>query len=406
MAEGSAQLQEIFNSGGTERKNAAPTDILLAVAVLVSVLAICNHELVSRVCSFALYAVWGMLAVVLVVANHRLRFNLTFAMLVGVWVFTFLQNQLFWSLGFYRTGGLGVARTLLMCAAFYEIGLNCNTTYKTLRTLLGTYILGAFLLMLFRRSSGLALDSVDKNAIGAVCGAALFAVFILLRRFPVSQKQKYCLYLVAGYIGLTLVSMHTRTPVGALLGTLLSLYMLKHKLAKNMFVGLFLLAIAIYLMPILLEYQGFLDYVQGVKTSDELTLNSVTSDRMGFWSQAWEDIKAHPWIGQGGWAYVDCFPLFVLRQGGLLSALVIFSVTYGKFIHVLQKARAHWLTMGEKNSSNDVLLELATGLVLYYTGASLFEGYTPFGPATSTFFLWLLLGMFDARDVAPEAQAA
>ena len=381
-------------------------DILLAVAVVVSQLAISNHVTVARYCSQMLYLVWGLLALNIIFVKKNFVLNGTTVVLLVAYLLTFLQNKFFYFAGHYLTGGLGVARTLPYCIAFYIIGLNTYRSQRNLHLLCWSYITGVFLLMLFRRISGVALNMVDKNAIGAVSGGGLLLTLFLIHYGKVAHWQKILLYTGGVFIFSTLIAMHTRTPVAALLVAIFGGYALKHKKRNVILMGTLLLVLMFVMVPHLLQYKEVHDYIQGTKHNDELTLNSITSDRLIWWEKAWNDITAHPWIGQGGWAYVDCFPLYVLRQGGLLSAFILFSISYWKFFRILQMCRTHWQRNYETSIARDYLLELGATLVIFYFAVSLCEGLVPFRPGTSTFFLWIILGLFDANQTVIDSKEA
>ena len=80
-----------------------------------------------------------------------------------------------------------------------------------------------------------------------------------------------------------------------------------------------------------------------------------------------------------------------------MSVLLIFPITYGKFLNVL---RYHYKLRKQdalpQVADDRMLLETSVMLVIYYSLMSICEGYPPIGPGTSTFFLWIVLGKYDS----------
>ena len=367
---------------------------LVGLAIFVSMLAICNNPTVSSICSRIMYPVWGFVGMMKLFGGRGLKTNMYFFALGFIWFLAILQGRFFHSLGYYLTGGAGVARTLIFCAIFYFLGFNLDKR-TSIRFLMQVFVIGQIFLMYYR-PSGLSLMTMDKNALGILVGSAmLFAIVIM----PTVRKQVYqlmILFLLVVSLAF-LVYLHTRTPIVAVMGALFYRYAATHKLRRTVAVMIFLGILVVLILPTLMQSSRFVNLLQGDRRYSELTLNSITSNRVEYYREALRDFRAHPFIGMGGWAYVDCFPLFVLRAGGLLSMLLIFPITYGKFYNILK----YHYKLRKQNvvptvPDDHMLLETSVMLVVYYSLMSICEGNPPIGPGTSTFFLWIVLGKYDS----------
>ena len=368
-------------------------DLFLALGVLITQLSICNWGTLSHYCSILLYTIWGIWSIK-IISLKNFKFNGTAFMMIAMLFFTFIQNKLFFMLGYYRTGGLGVARNFIACIFFYVLGVNVKKSRHTVPLLFASYLTGVVLLLFIRWISGVMMNDVDKNAIGAVSGGGLFSIYFFFKYGRLNKSQKIILYLIGFIIIITLFLMHTRTPLAASFIALSGVLALRHKIRKSLIVITISCIILIVLYPYLLKNEILYNYLQGVQSSNELTLNSMSSNRLDRWYFAWEEIKEYPWIGLGGWAYVDCFPLYILRQGGIISGVIIGGCIYGKFLLMTLDARDKWMSF-QKSTTDTHLQEICVIFILYYSAISIFEGYVPMGPGVSIFFLWLVLGLYD-----------
>lgn len=109
-------------------------------------------------------------------------------------------------------------------------------------------------------------------------------------------------------------------------------------------------------------------------------MDTVSSGRVSFVEDAISLIKAN-FIGGIGNYYVDCFPVNILLQYGIIGFFIIFCFLY-KIAYIVFKR----LDKTEKIHLTTFLL-LSVNLI-----NSLFEAYAPFGPGVKCFLLWMFLG--------------
>ncbi len=108
-------------------------------------------------------------------------------------------------------------------------------------------------------------------------------------------------------------------------------------------------------------------------------INELSSERVYTIEQALEVIPRNLWIGIGD-KYIDCMPVAMILQFGLLGAAIVFAyigVTLSKVLSLDRDNKIHLVTY---------LLMMAMML------NSLFEAQPPFGPGVKCFMLWMALG--------------
>lgn len=113
---------------------------------------------------------------------------------------------------------------------------------------------------------------------------------------------------------------------------------------------------------------------------DATDLNSVSSGRLGLIEDAMNKFSTSEWTGVGNF-YIDCFPVSVLAQYGVIGASIIF-VFLIYLSYKLFKIYAH------RNRLYTVTLLLFLTIMLN----SLFEAQPPFGPGMKCFTIWMMIG--------------
>ena len=95
-------------------------------------------------------------------------------------------------------------------------------------------------------------------------------------------------------------------------------------------------------------------------------------------------------------AYIDNFILNTLRCGGIILAILIFPIAYGKLLFSFLRAKRYvnnkTVTNGQRITS-----QILWGMIPFYLVISFMEGYPPLGPGSSLFFLWIMIGIFDTE---------
>lgn len=113
--------------------------------------------------------------------------------------------------------------------------------------------------------------------------------------------------------------------------------------------------------------------------------SSLSSGRTALIAKAIEIIDDNLLFGIGHSYFVDCMPISILLQYGIIVLIVVFAFLTYLAIKVSKL---------QKNNS----IDLATFLVFWsFILNSLFEAYPPFGPGVKCFALWMLLGFVFAK---------
>lgn len=115
-------------------------------------------------------------------------------------------------------------------------------------------------------------------------------------------------------------------------------------------------------------------------------IDSLSSGRMSIIQNLWERYSQSPLLGVG-YFYVDCFPIAMITQYGLVGLFIIipFFVYLFKLIIV---------RIGTKKPLHLVTFLLFMTIMIN----SLFEAQPPFGPGVKCFIIWMAIG-FSIADI-------
>lgn len=381
-------------------------EIVGVLGVFTSVLSFCDSGPIAFVCQYAMYFFWGTY-VILALIKGSIRIRPLVLYMLAVFGIMFIVGNYFYSIGYYGTSGAGPAMYLPYCAFFYFVGYNSYYDCKReaglfIKTYLYAYVIFVILKFFTLRETNSA--GSGKNLSAQIIGlGVVFALFI----FPLFEQKiwlKRSFFLFAMFSFAVLILMHSRTPAFAVLITVSYWLISQHKM-KYYLVAFLVIAIGIYY----LQTEGgsifLFEYLQGDKSSDELTWNVVTSGRTDRYSEVLLEILQRPFFGQGAWGYLDSFPLHVLRTGGLFAGFLIFPIAYGRMLRYVKMDLRR--DLGTPENGKDIMINSIGLVCVYYFGISLFEGYPPLGPGVSSFILWILIGIVDrycvekAGDVTP-----
>ena len=379
-------------------------EIAGSLGIITSILAFCNNAALASVCKYAMYAFWGI-SLVLILLKGRFRLRPIMFIMLLVYGIMFAAGRFFYSVGLYQSSGPGPAMCLPYCVLFYFIGYNCQNDRRRdagifIKAYLFAHIVFVVLKLIFIRQA--AENYSGKNLSAQIIGMGIIlALFVL----PMFEQRKWLLWvfrLFAIFSFFVLIQMHSRTPALAVLLT--TVYWLFSQKAKKQYylIALLMIGFSIYYFTTEGGSNFLFDYLQGDKSQDELTWSVVTSGRTDLYAEVVREIIQHPLIGQGAWAYLDSFPIHVLRTGGLLAAALIFPVAYGG---IFRYVRADFREGHQhENGQRDSVLRLTGLICVYYFVVSLFEGYPPLGPNLSAFMLWIMIGLADRhRDDMSDA---
>lgn len=371
--------------------------IIMQIAIVLTILSFSPNEFVAGICGLVMYLFWGAV-VFFKFLNKRICIDLYAKIMAVIYVIWFLCTKLFYNLGLYPSGGMGVAGYLLYCGIFYIIGLNFENDEKNVKSILYAFFAGVVLLTFTLlphlneiSESVYAFDA--KNQMGQMLGAGVVFGFFILFRYTKNIVMKIAILIFSSISLMSLLIVASRTPVTAIAVIAIVSFVSKKEKASNDYVFAIAIIIAV---AVTISYLGGIDYVMELfelsDTSSGIDINDMTSGRFTLYGQALREFLQSPVIGIGAAYYVDNFIINMLRCGGLLLAILMLPISYGKLFTVYKKANAI-----VKNSESEVLARSVISMILFYFVVSLMEGYPPMGPNTSVFFLWILIGTVEQK---------
>lgn len=112
---------------------------------------------------------------------------------------------------------------------------------------------------------------------------------------------------------------------------------------------------------------------------DASDVNDVSSGRVFLVMIAIAQIPEHLWVGIGDY-YVDCMPINILLQYGVVGVIIVFTFLFYLF-RILKK-----------HHKTGKICSTAYIIYLSFLVNALFEARPPFGPGVRSFTLWMLVG--------------
>lgn len=371
----------------------------LCLGIITTVLSFSANSNLSRICSILMYAFWGVWAV-LSFSHQSVSISRKVIYMVSVYAFIWLLTQVLYLSGVYTTNGLGPAKYLIMCAAFYFFGNNIQRNSDIVKRIVFAYAFAhivftalAFLL-LFRSGT-----YTGKNMSGQALGIGIVLDFTIIPRLTKSSIGKVFFYFWGLFSLVTLWILHARTPFIAVLVVFLYLFFEKR---RNLFAyfafAIVILAFTVFFTRTKLGYEMIQTFLIGDLRYKEVELSNteaIFSGRFDVYGIAFNDFFNHPFFGMGGWAYVDSFPIHALWVGGITHAILLIPFVYKQLFGCIIGFKKRTCNMNN-DSCDYSILSLAKYLSLFYITVSLMEGYPPLGPGASAFFIWIVLGMKDS----------
>ncbi len=371
-------------------------NVLMQIAIILTILSFSPEPFIADICGLIMFAFWG--AVVLFkILNRHLYLDNYVKYLAIIYVVWFLCTKLFYNIGIYLSGGMGVAGYLLYCGIFYIVGMNFKSTEKNVKSILNAFFVGEVLLMLtllpyLNAISEARYEFLAKNQMGQMLGTGVVFGFFILFQYHKNIILRIAILVFSCISLMSLMIVGSRTPLIAIIVIAIVSFVSKKQKTGSDYAFAFAIIIAI---TITVSFLGGIDYVLELfeisDSSTELDLNDMTSGRFDLYAQALNEFAQQPLTGWGAWAYVDNFIINILRCGGLLLLTIMLPISYGKMFNAYNKA-------GKKVVDNAVLSAAAKTLLIFYFVVSLMEGFPPMGPGTSVFFLWILIGIVSGKE--------
>ena len=220
-----------------------------------------------------------------------------------------------------------------------------------------------------------------KNSLGLILFSAILIIFITAE-FN-NKALKLFTWFVMAYSTVIIFMLKSRaTLVSVFFVILYTIFKIKNKsIRRYMIIGSILFFI--YLMADKNFYDIFVNGILlNTNALEEITteeIDEISSGRIHYISQVLPLIPDNLWFGIGN-KYVDCMPIIMIAQYGLVGASFVFAliIFFWKNVYRLNKSNNLFLT---------AFLLLASFLI-----NSLFEAYPPFGPGAKCFLLWVIVG--------------
>ncbi len=371
-------------------------NVLMQIAIVLTILSFSPEPFIADICGLIMFAFWG--AVVLFkILNRHLYLDNYVKYLSITYVVWYLCTKLFYNIGIYLSGGMGVAGYLLYCGIFYIVGMNFKGTEKNVKSIINAFFVGEALLMLtlFPYLSAISearYEFLAKNQMGQMLGTGVVFGFFILFQYHENIILKITILVFSSLSLMSLMIVGSRTPLIAIIVIAIVSFVSKKQRTASDYAFAFAIIIAV---AITVSYLGGIDYVLELfeisGSSTELDLNDMTSGRFDLYKQALNEFAQQPLTGWGAWAYVDNFIINILRCGGLLLLTIMMPISYGKMFNTYNIAN-------KKVVDNGVLTTVAKDLIIFYFVVSLMEGYPPMGPGTSVFFLWIIIGIVSGKE--------
>ncbi len=370
--------------------------MIMQIAIILTILSFSPELSVADFCGTTMFLFWGGV-VLFKFLNKQIRIDFYLKIIVVIYAAWFICTKIFYSMGLYRTGGMGVAGYLLYCGIFYLVGLNFESNEKNIKSVLSAFFLGEILLAItllpyLEVISEARYEFLAKNQMGQMLGTGVVFGFFILPRFYKNIVIKAGTMAFAAVSLMSLLVVGSRTPLIAIIVIAIVSFVSKKDKKTSDYVLVLAIVTAV---GITISFLGGMDYVMDLfELSDpraELDLNSMTSGRFSLYAQALTEFIQSPLIGWGAWAYVDNYIINILRCGGLLLLILMIPVSYGKMFNAYKHA-------GTLAADDEILINASKLMITFYFVVSLMEGFPPMGPGTSVFFLWTLIGIVCGKE--------
>lgn len=217
----------------------------------------------------------------------------------------------------------------------------------------------------------------QKNSAAQIwCTGVLIIYFIIL---PKSKNKAFWIIASIYLLFISAIS-QCRTALLAMIVVLIYNVLVNTR-KKILWIG-----IIVCVFLILYRYpttRTFFDHVFLVDKYNDANFNTMSSGRLDLWKAALIVFENNVLIGSGSY-YVDSSYVLILAESGIIGFLLIENIWIrrigGNFIHSITSfSKRHFLD----------------SLTIFYIVESILEGYSPFGPGSSSFLFWLLASYAD-----------
>lgn len=259
----------------------------------------------------------------------------------------------------------------------------------------------AWMMITYFPGLGSWLDSptylfAQKNSAGQIVGvSSILAILIASGR---SRSVRLMLYAYAAATFAVVVFMQCRS---AMLGCAAAFsFLFVSRGHKRVFIVAVVCATLIYFLSG--EVHDLVDHALLLDKYQSMSIDSMSSGRVGLWSDALMLFSANPFFGVGDY-YVDNMYINCLVNVGIFGGLPFFA------LWIWRIARNNGLS--RISTSEDALgIEQhipgwLPALTIFYLVESVLEGFPPFGPGSCAFMFWMMCGFSDSlRAIAVESK--
>ncbi len=380
-------------------------NICIYLAIITAVLSFSINERLGNICSYLMYVFFFLTIMEIIFKSGKIiRVNRTVYYMVGVYIIWWILTKILYQTGVYMSSGIGVVGFLRYCIIFYILGLNLriDNTGGLIKKMSLSFAIGQMLLMVtllpkVNEISTYFYQFGAKNQMGQMLGIGIILDLFILPELFDGVSRKVVFYGLGTISLIALMLIHSRTPIIAIVVVSLITFIFKPDKEFKQYMHLLGIVIVACLV---IHYMGGMEYIKELFSSSEYSdlqgADAMLSGRLGLWEIAIKDFLQNPLVGVGAWAYIDNFILNTLRCGGIILAILIFPIAYGKLLFSFLRAKRYvnnkTVTNGQRITS-----QILWGMIPFYLVISFMEGYPPLGPGSSLFFLWIMIGIFDTE---------
>lgn len=174
----------------------------------------------------------------------------------------------------------------------------------------------------------------EKNQLGQMLGVGIILGTLVLPKITNKTIMKIIYYLIGGLLIITLMTLHSRTPLIALVVvSLVTFFTKKNRTQKDYIIAILI----VNGISLIIAHLGGVDFLTELFELNEESnigsvegINDLTSGRIDGYFRSFKDIVTSPIIGLGTYAYIDNFVICSLRTGGLLLTIFVVPFVYQK----------------------------------------------------------------------------
>lgn len=216
----------------------------------------------------------------------------------------------------------------------------------------------------------------SKNSLGQILLSGVLIAIVNIRK---GSKIKLMYIVISVLIIVVVFMLKSRaTILGALFLLFYYAFKYNNKKVRRLILMLTILAIVFLL---------FNDKAYNIVVNDIMFasrrgdgLDTISSNRLSYIAQILPLFSDHIFFGIGE-KYLDCFPIIIVIQYGILGAAIVFAFLFNVFRFTTFKIK----------HTNPIHLTTFLLFAIFMIN-SLFEAQPPFGPGVKCFLLWMMFG--------------